>query len=244
MTMAHTLHEDALNTLTLTLQGAIPAVDPGNNMLASPQPAKPAFYIDRRTPRHEEGRLVSHPDDLTEEDLSQCTQVIKALEEREEARESGDAAQAAAQVAFGESLCSKFCSRCGRSSHTVKSCYASYHVDGSRISSEVDDPPRGRFIANIQGSSFDAPEKGSWKLLVDKYAGLQTQCVVVGCSRAAEEGAHVWVKGERKSFFIAPLCKGCNHRHGEEEICWCRYIENGEDPKEWMAIKDVWLLKY
>ena len=100
--------------------------------------------------------------------------------------ESNDA-QAAAQVSFGESLCSKFCSRCGRSSHTAKFCYASYHVDRSRISSEVDDPPRGRFIANIQGSSFDAPEKGSWKLLVDKYAGLQTQCVVVG-SRAAEEG--------------------------------------------------------
>jgi hypothetical protein len=53
----------------------------------------------------------------------------------------------------------------------------------------------------------------------------------------------VWVEGERRFYYVARLCKSCNHRHGEEEICYCRYIEKGEEPKQWMPIRDMWLFK-
>jgi hypothetical protein len=57
------------------------------------------------------------------------------------------------------------------------------------------------------------------------------------------EGAHVWVEGERRAYFIARLCRRCNHRHGDEEICACRYIGRREEPRRWMPIRDLWLYK-
>ena len=66
---------------------------------------------------------------------------------------------------------------------------------------------------------------------------------MLGCGGEATEGAHVWVEGERRAYFIARLCRSCNHRHGDEELCYCAYIGRGEEPRRWMPIRDLWLYK-
>ena len=132
------------------------------------------------------------------------------------------------------------CSFCTNPGHSIDQCPRRIPFS---YRNPVEQPPRGRFIANIQGSSLDAADIGkSWRKEAMRFTP-EKQCVVLGCGGEAEEGCHVWVKGERRFYYIAPLCQKCNHRHGEEEICWCRYIMGHEEPKQWIPIRDVWLMQ-
>ena len=53
----------------------------------------------------------------------------------------------------------------------------------------------------------------------------------------------MWVRGERRFYFVAALCRQCNHRHGDEEICYCMYIGQRKEPVGWMPLRDTWLFK-
>ena len=74
--------------------------------------------------------------------------------------------------------------------------------------------------------------------------GPQDRCMALGCEGPAEHGAHVWLEGERRFFYVALFCRNCNHRHGGEEICFCRYIGLREEPAAWIPIRDTWLYKH
>jgi hypothetical protein len=132
------------------------------------------------------------------------------------------------------------CSFCNAAGHDVEHCPRTRPYAEQR---GAEPPPRHRRIANIQGSSWDAPAFRSWRKEAEFYTGPERICAVLGCGREAVEGAHVWVEGERRAYFIARLCRRCNHRHGDEEICCCRYIGRGEEPRSWMPIRDMWLYK-
>jgi hypothetical protein len=132
------------------------------------------------------------------------------------------------------------CAFCDRTGHTVDQC--PFRLPHDHPDKVIEEPPCGRYIANILGSCLDKSST-SWIRRTEELLGSHTQCMVAGCDGKAEEGAHVWVKGDRTSYFIAALCKRCNHRHGEEEICWCRYISRKEEPKHWIPIRNVWLMK-
>jgi hypothetical protein len=95
-------------------------------------------------------------------------------------------------------------------------------------------------MVNIQGSSMDRrpPEGESWIAYAESVVGRSTRCAALNCSGPAEEGAHVFVEGERNAFFIAIVCRSCNHRHGREEICYCRYITRRENPGAWIPIRE------
>lgn len=73
--------------------------------------------------------------------------------------------------------------------------------------------------------------------------GPQKLCMALGCDRLAEQGAHVWLHGDRRFYYIAAFCRRCNHRHADEEICYCRYVARGENPGTWIPIRDTFLLK-
>ena len=135
------------------------------------------------------------------------------------------------------------CARCGRYSHTIRDCYASTHADGY-VLGDRESAPTSRRVANIQGSSWDPPPYGrSWLAEVEDVVGPQAQCMVLGCTRAAEEGAHVWLEGDRRSYYIAAFCRPCNHRHAGEEICYCRYVRLLQDPGAWIPIRATDLLR-
>lgn len=108
-----------------------------------------------------------------------------------------------------------------------------------------DPPPKDRRVCNIQGSSLSKHWQGSsWKsALEDVMGGPLAQCVALDCDGPAEVGAHVWLEGDRRRYYIAGFCEKCNHRHGDEELCYCRFIGKGEDPKRWIPIKDSWMMK-
>ena len=132
------------------------------------------------------------------------------------------------------------CLFCDKSGHTVDRC--PNRLPHGHPDKLVEKAPCGRSIANVLGSSLDKSST-SWIRDMEEFVGSHTQCMVAACDGKAEEGAHVWVQGDRSSYYIAALCKRCNHRHGEEEICWCRYISKGEEPKQWIPIRNVWLMK-
>lgn len=132
------------------------------------------------------------------------------------------------------------CEFCRGMGHAIQACPRRAPYDPMIAQAP---PPRNRRIANMMGSSYDRPWSSSHLADAEAHLGPQSQCVVLDCQNPAEEGAHVWVEGERDFFFIAPLCRQCNHRHGDEEICWCRYIANGLQPRRWIPIKDTWLCK-
>ena len=133
------------------------------------------------------------------------------------------------------------CAFCDGAGHTATQCPRTKPFDPR---SEPEAPPRNRRIANIQGSSYDAPsEAPSWRKEAERFIGKQDRCMALGCDGAAEEGAHVWLQGERRFHYIAMLCKRCNHRHGHEEICYCRYIGRDEEPGAWIPIRDAFLYK-
>ena len=133
------------------------------------------------------------------------------------------------------------CLFCNTSGHDADHCPRTRPFAERR--GDAEPPPRNRRIVNIQGSSWDSPAFRSWRNEAEHFVGPEKICAVLGCGRDAVEGAHVWVEGERRAYFIARLCRRCNHRHGDEEICYCRYIGRGEDPKCWMPIRDMWLYK-
>lgn len=135
------------------------------------------------------------------------------------------------------------CYFCDRGGHNARSCPRS-QTYAEHLSLQDDPPPRGRRIVNIQGSSLDSPTRArSWRAEAESILGPSKLCAVLGCVRMAEEGCHVFVEGVRDAYFIAPMCKQCNHRHGHEEICFCRYMVHREEPQAWMPIRDMWLYK-
>ena len=136
------------------------------------------------------------------------------------------------------------CVFCKAEGHTWEGCPRRLTYNDPRCGLRAEAPPKGRFVANIYGSSEDDRRvSSSWITEVEQYVGPQITCVALDCGAPAEMGCHVWVRGVRDAYFIAPFCRHCNHRHGHEEICHCRYIGRGEEPAQWIAIRDVWLLK-
>ena len=131
------------------------------------------------------------------------------------------------------------CHFCDASGHSVDACPR--RAPGGNL----DPPPRNRMVCNIQGSSLNKPWFGSsWKgMLEEIMGGVVVVCMARDCDGRAELGAHVWLKGDRKRYYIAGFCEQCNHRHGDEEICYCRYVGREEEPKMWIPIKDTWMMK-
>ena len=142
-------------------------------------------------------------------------------------------------LAYARKSGSIVCGFCEREGHSIGTCPRT-----KPSTSKDEPPPTQRRVCNIVGTKFDsAPLGSSWILELVKMNGETRECAALGCRNAAVEGAHVWLEGERRFYFIAPFCKLCNHRHGGEEICHCRYVHKGEDPQQWIAIKDTWLYK-
>jgi hypothetical protein len=133
------------------------------------------------------------------------------------------------------------CSFCDKAGHVLGACPRMLPFGHPRRSHSP--PPRGRRVVNIQGSSWDLPECASWRAQAEEFLGPETKCVVLGCDGSAEEGCHVFVEGDRDHYFIARMCRKCNHRHGSEEMCYHRFVEGREDPRAWIPIRDVWLYK-
>lgn len=134
------------------------------------------------------------------------------------------------------------CFFCDREGHSVRDCPRMLTYD-ARDPSLRELPPKNRRVVNIKGSSLDLPSARSWQAEAESILGPSPLCAVLGCVRQAEEGAHVFVEGERDAYFIAPMCKPCNHRHGHSEMCFCRFVTRREEPQAWISIRDMWLMK-
>lgn len=62
---------------------------------------------------------------------------------------------------------------------------------------------------NVDGSSCDLLEWGSWIGLWEELTGQQRgRCAYQGCTRNAQHGGHVWLK--RRGLCIVPICRQCN----------------------------------
>ena len=69
---------------------------------------------------------------------------------------------------------------------------------------------------NIDGSSVNKPEVGSWiKFWEDSTGRSRSQCAYSDCPKQAEHGGHVWITGghssmQREICWIVPICAECN----------------------------------
>ena len=69
---------------------------------------------------------------------------------------------------------------------------------------------------NIDGSSVDKPEVGSWiKFWEDSTGRSRSRCAYSDCPKQAEHGGHVWITGGHSSMqhefcWIVPICAECN----------------------------------
>ena len=75
------------------------------------------------------------------------------------------------------------------------------------------------WVHNINGSSKRSPncKCGSWKQHWLKFSGAKewpTFCSVITCINHAEDGGHVQLK-PKGDWYIVPLCKSCNGKHGQ-----------------------------
>ena len=131
---------------------------------------------------------------------------------------------------------------CGHAGHTRAHCPRLQGLFDSRHPPAP--PTRSQRVCNVMGSKHDLPLiGGTW---LDEYfraCGPQYDCAVLGCDGVATVGAHVFLEGDRSTYYIAPFCAGCNHRHGHEEMCHCKFIKGGAEPLQWLALKNVWLRK-
>lgn len=79
-------------------------------------------------------------------------------------------------------------------------------------------------VKNIIGSSrFPAPKGYStWLDYWEHQTGKKVSiCGVFGCSKTDLVGAHVQkVNGTDKSWYITPICRSCNQRTDEFNVCW------------------------
>ena len=76
-------------------------------------------------------------------------------------------------------------------------------------------------VKNLNGTS-DSPKCPckTWIKHWANYTGVSPGlCAVSDCSKEAAEGAHVQLKGvDDNSWYIVPLCKEHNGKHGKELI--------------------------
>ena len=74
-------------------------------------------------------------------------------------------------------------------------------------------------VKNINGTS-DNPKCpcGSWIRHWENYSGSSRWlCAVCNCGNTATDGAHVQIKHTTSNaWFIVPMCKACNGKHGQE----------------------------
>jgi hypothetical protein len=83
-------------------------------------------------------------------------------------------------------------------------------------------------VKNINGTSDQryahskSRDGASWLQIWFRETKSQRKtCAVLGCSGAAEVGAHVLITDGRSSntWHLAPFCKGCNH-HTNTKVMW------------------------
>jgi len=73
-------------------------------------------------------------------------------------------------------------------------------------------------VKNINGTT-DNPTCpcGSWIKHWEKYTGLPALgCAEIHCTEQATVDSHVQKQGEDRSWYIVPLCKTHNGKHGQE----------------------------
>lgn len=73
-------------------------------------------------------------------------------------------------------------------------------------------------VRNINGTS-DLPrcQCGTWLRHWENYTdGESEKCSVTGCKGIPEVGAHVQKEDDDRSWYIVPLCRGCNNQRGGE----------------------------
>lgn len=79
-------------------------------------------------------------------------------------------------------------------------------------------------VKNVSGSSrFPAPRGyNSWLEYWEKQSGRHvTICGTTGCNNNDLVGAHVQkVNSANQSWYITPICKSCNSRTDEFDVCW------------------------
>ena len=78
-------------------------------------------------------------------------------------------------------------------------------------------------VKNLHSTADRTPPcpYSSWLDYFMRQRGLShtPQCSAYGCSHSAEVGAHVIKAGSSDhSWYIVPLCSGCNMRSGEFEL--------------------------
>jgi hypothetical protein len=76
-------------------------------------------------------------------------------------------------------------------------------------------------VRNLMGTSSRACFCGSWIEHWRRFSvGKRVTCARLGCSGRAEVGAHVHITDRRRGrgWWIAPLCKGCNHYRNRDHM--------------------------
>ena len=77
-------------------------------------------------------------------------------------------------------------------------------------------------VKNLNGTTRHKRSE-SWIKYDYRVSGsTRTRCAALGCSHPVEVGAHVRITDKRRrhpnAWYIAPLCKSCNHPSVTEEL--------------------------